>query len=83
MSYAERPWLARYLPGMPSDIDTPYPSALAMFRATVERAGELPGRLDEHAALGHRRVEHRVDPVEVEELRGVVHEVDRVVDGRG
>ena len=42
MDYADRPWLARYLPGMPTDIEIPFESALAMFDATVERAGDRP-----------------------------------------
>ena len=35
--YDERPWLARYAAGQPSDIDVEYDSALAMFAATVAR----------------------------------------------
>jgi long-chain acyl-CoA synthetase len=40
--YADRPWLARYLPGMPSDIEVPFASALEMFTASVARAGDHP-----------------------------------------
>ncbi|MHB1786750.1 MAG: AMP-binding protein, partial [Acidimicrobiales bacterium] len=36
--YDERPWLARYRPATPSDIEPEYPNALAMFRASVETA---------------------------------------------
>jgi long-chain acyl-CoA synthetase len=42
VSYQDRPWLARYLPGMPTDIEVPYASALEMFEASVARAGEHP-----------------------------------------
>ena len=35
--YDERPWLARYAPGQPADIDVEYDSALAMFAASVAR----------------------------------------------
>ena len=35
--YDERPWLARYAPGQPADIDLEYDTALAMFAATVAR----------------------------------------------
>ena len=36
--YDERPWLARYAPGQPADIDVEYDTALAMFAATVARS---------------------------------------------
>lgn len=39
-SYADRPWLSRYGVGLPTEITAEYPSALAMFRASVERAKE-------------------------------------------
>jgi long-chain acyl-CoA synthetase len=35
--YDERPWLARYDPGRPHDLELEYSDALAMFRAAVER----------------------------------------------
>ena len=35
--YDERPWLARYAPGQPADIDVEYDTALSMFAATVAR----------------------------------------------
>ena len=35
--YDERPWLARYAPGQPADIDVEYDTAPAMFAATVAR----------------------------------------------
>ncbi len=38
MTYADRPWLARYRPGMPADIETEYPSALAVFDAAVAQS---------------------------------------------
>jgi len=36
-TYDERPWLARYDPGQPPDLELEHPDALAMFRATVAR----------------------------------------------
>jgi long-chain acyl-CoA synthetase len=38
--YASRPWLARYGEGKPGDIVPEHPSALAMFKDGVRRAGE-------------------------------------------
>ena len=35
MSYADRPWLARYPEGTPADLEIEYPSALAIFDAAV------------------------------------------------
>jgi long-chain acyl-CoA synthetase len=35
--YDQRPWLARYAPGQPADIDVEYDTALEMFAATVAR----------------------------------------------
>lgn len=37
MSYADRPWLARYAEGMPHDITPDHTDALSMFRAAVGR----------------------------------------------
>src|SRR5215207_4074064 len=37
MSYEDRPWLQQYDPGMPSDIEPEFDTALAMFRAAVAR----------------------------------------------
>ena len=35
--YDDKPWLARYAPGQPADIEVEYDSALAMFQAAVAR----------------------------------------------
>ena len=40
--YAERPWLDRYDPGQPADIDVEFASALAMFDACVARDPDAP-----------------------------------------
>ncbi|MCU1501434.1 MAG: fadD 7 [Ilumatobacteraceae bacterium] len=40
--YADRPWLARYLPGMPADIDIPFASGLEMFEAAVAGGADRP-----------------------------------------
>jgi len=40
-SYEDRPWLAQYGPGVPSDLAPEFTDALTMFRAAVERAREL------------------------------------------
>jgi long-chain acyl-CoA synthetase len=37
-AYDERPWLARYDPGQPPDLELEHPDALSMFRAAVRRA---------------------------------------------
>jgi long-chain acyl-CoA synthetase len=37
VSYEDRPWLQQYDPGMPSDIEPEFDTALAMFRAAVAR----------------------------------------------
>ncbi len=41
-SYDERPWLARYDAGQPSDIEVEFASALAMFSACAQRDPEAP-----------------------------------------
>jgi long-chain acyl-CoA synthetase len=40
--YDERPWLARYDDGQPSDIEAPHENTLAMFAAAVRRAPDAP-----------------------------------------
>jgi long-chain acyl-CoA synthetase len=40
--YSERPWLDRYDPGQPADIDVEFASALAMFDACVARDPDAP-----------------------------------------
>jgi long-chain acyl-CoA synthetase len=42
MSYADRPWLNQYNPGMPTDIEVPFQSALEMFRHTAKTATPRP-----------------------------------------
>lgn len=42
MSYADRPWLARYPAGTPADIAVEYETALAVFDAAVAADGERP-----------------------------------------
>ncbi len=39
-SYEDRPWLARYGPGVPPDLAPEFSDALSMFRAALERAPE-------------------------------------------
>jgi long-chain acyl-CoA synthetase len=41
-TYDERPWIARYDAGQPSDIEVEFVSALAMFAATVQRDPDAP-----------------------------------------
>jgi long-chain acyl-CoA synthetase len=41
-AYDERPWTALYDPGLPQDVEAPYPDGLSMFRAAVERAADRP-----------------------------------------
>ena len=42
MSYADRPWLARYSPGVPGHIDTDHPTAAATFAAAVAAGPDDP-----------------------------------------
>lgn len=50
--YDERPWLARYDPDQPTDIEPEHPDALALFRAAVDRKPDgdairyFDGRID-------------------------------------
>ena len=41
-SYDERPWLARYDAGQPSDIEVEFGSALAMFGHCAEQDPDAP-----------------------------------------
>ena len=41
-AYRDRPWLSQYTTGSPADIEPQFSSALAMWQASVERAGERP-----------------------------------------
>ncbi len=40
--YAEKPWLARYTPGLPATVDASPTDALSLFREAVERAADKP-----------------------------------------
>jgi len=40
--YTSRPWLARYRPGGPMDLEPEFPSVPALFAASVQRTPELP-----------------------------------------
>jgi long-chain acyl-CoA synthetase len=40
--YEQRPWLARYDPGQPADIQVEYANALEMFKAALRRAPDTP-----------------------------------------
>ncbi|MSO96179.1 MAG: long-chain fatty acid--CoA ligase [Thermoleophilia bacterium] len=40
--YDQRPWLARYEQGLPSDIEAEFENGLEMFKAAVARAAERP-----------------------------------------
>lgn len=42
MTYADRPWLALYDPGLPTEIEAEFDTALDMFKSAVERAGGRP-----------------------------------------
>jgi long-chain acyl-CoA synthetase len=41
-AYDDRPWLALYDDGVPTDIEHEFESALDMYRASVDRAGDRP-----------------------------------------
>jgi long-chain acyl-CoA synthetase len=59
--YDQRPWLARYQPGQPAEIEPEYPSALAMFAATVRRSPDAPAIHYGDATLTHRELDERAD----------------------
>jgi long-chain acyl-CoA synthetase len=40
--YTERPWLARYPPHVPADLEPPFASGVEMFRATARRVPDRP-----------------------------------------
>ena len=40
--YASKPWLARYTPGLPHQIEAAHRDALSLFRAAVARAADKP-----------------------------------------
>jgi long-chain acyl-CoA synthetase len=40
--YDAKPWLALYDEGLPAELELEHPNALAMFRASAQRAGERP-----------------------------------------
>ncbi|MFM9378870.1 AMP-binding protein [Gordonia sp. VNK21] len=42
MSYADRPWLARYPEGSPADLEVEYPTALAVFEASLAADPDAP-----------------------------------------
>ncbi|NMO03394.1 long-chain fatty acid--CoA ligase [Gordonia sp. TBRC 11910] len=41
-TYADRPWLARYAPGQPSDLIPEFDTALDLFRSAVDAAADKP-----------------------------------------
>jgi long-chain acyl-CoA synthetase len=59
-SYDDRPWLALY-GDTPSDVDIEYPSALAMFRASVERAPDTVAIRYFDGSLTLREVDEQTD----------------------
>jgi long-chain acyl-CoA synthetase len=59
--YDERPWLAHYPEGQPSDIEPEHPSALAMFQATARRLPDAPALHYFDATLTHREVDKLSD----------------------
>jgi long-chain acyl-CoA synthetase len=55
-AYDARPWLARYAPGQPDDIEPEHDSALAMFEATAERLPDAPAVHYFDRALSYREI---------------------------
>lgn len=60
-AYDERPWLARYNPARPQTIDVAFTDALAMFRATVARAGDRPAFFYFDGTLSYAQVDEASD----------------------
>ncbi len=59
--YDERPWLARYAQGQPSDIELDYPDTLAMFAAAVQRTPEAPAIKYFDGRVGFRELDELSD----------------------
>jgi long-chain acyl-CoA synthetase len=76
--YDKRPWLARYGPGQPAEIQPEHPSALAMFAATVRRAPDAPAIHYRDATLTHRELDERSNAFAAALAQGGVARGDRV-----
>ncbi|WP_224392222.1 AMP-binding protein [Pseudonocardia sp. ICBG1293] len=61
MSYADRPWLARYADGQPHDLTPDHPDALSMFRAAVARNPDGDAVRYFDGALTYRELDERTD----------------------
>ncbi|MCM3846954.1 AMP-binding protein [Pseudonocardia sp. DR1-2] len=61
MSYADRPWLARYAEGQPHDITPDFPDALSMFRAAVARNPDGDAIRYFDGALTYRELDELTD----------------------
>ena len=60
-AYESRPWLARYRSGAPSALLPEYTDALAMFRATVERAADRPALVYFDGSLTYAELDAQSD----------------------
>jgi len=63
--YDERPWLARYGEGRPTDIEPEHESALAMFKDTAGRLPDEPAIHYFHAAITNRELDELSDALAV------------------
>jgi long-chain acyl-CoA synthetase len=61
----DRPWCALYEPGLPSDLDPEFASALEMFESAVRRAGERPAIRYFDAALTWSEADRLTDALAV------------------
>jgi long-chain acyl-CoA synthetase len=76
--YDERPWLARYAPGQPAEIEPEHDSALAMFAATARRSPGAVAIRYRDAALTHGELDERSGALGVAFARRGVARGDRV-----
>ncbi len=59
--YDERPWLERYPPGLPHDIEPEHATMLDAFAATVERLPDRPALLYFDRAITFRELDELTD----------------------
>jgi long-chain acyl-CoA synthetase len=77
-AYDERPWLARYAPGQPAELEPEHASALAMFAATVRRLPDAVAIRYRDEALTHRELDERSSAVGAALVQRGVARGDRV-----
>jgi long-chain acyl-CoA synthetase len=76
--YDERPWLARYDPGQPHDLEPEYPDALAMFAAAVRRNPDGDAIRYFDGRITYRELDELTDAFAAALLDEGLHRGDRV-----